>query len=182
MAAKTTIKIIAGDLLLLFDEGKFDLIMHGCNCFASMSGGIAAAIARRYPEAREADRAAAERSRRTEGGRRSLLGTYSECRLPQGIILNLYTQYYPGPDFRMEAFRSALGRVKEHFHDSRIGMPWIGCGIGGASRRAVLEAVAGELDGEDVTIVELEARIQSLLKAAVTVPLHRAIRPVFNRL
>lgn len=178
----SSIKIMAGDLLLLFDGGRFDAIMHGCNCFASMSGGVAASIARRYPQAREADKAAVERVRRSGAGRRRLLGTYSECALPQGTILNLYTQYYPGPDFRMEAFRSSLRHVKEKLHGARFGMPWIGCGIG-ASRPAVLEAVSGELEGEDVTIVELEARIQSLLKAAaVTAPLYRAVRPVFNRL
>lgn len=178
----STIKIMAGDLLLLFDGGRFDALMHGCNCFASMSGGIAAAIARRYPQAREADKAAVERVRQSGAGRRSLLGTYSECVLPQGTILNLYTQYYPGPDFRMEAFRSALRLVKEKNHGIRFGMPWIGCGIGGASRPAVLEAVAGEMEGEDVTIVELEARIQSLIKAAAKTPLHRVERPVFSRL
>ncbi len=174
-----TVKIISGDLLLLFDGGKFDVIMHGCNCFASMSGGIAHAIARRYPEAREADRAALDAVRRAGEGRKSLLGTYSEATLEQGTILNLYTQYYPGPDFRMSAFRTALRLVRANFHGTRMGLPWIGCGIGGAGRQEVLEAVSAELEGEDVTIVELEARVKSLLKVAASSPLHR---PAFNKL
>lgn len=179
---RAPVKIIPGDLLQLFDGGKFDLIMHGCNCFASMSGGIARVIAQRYPEAKEADREALARLRAEGRPRRDLLGTYSACDLPQGHLLNLYTQYYPGPDFRAEAFRRALRCVRREWAGCRMGMPWIGCGIGGASRSAVYAIVDDELGGEDVTIVELEARIKSLLEARVVSPLHRAIRPVFNRL
>lgn len=179
---RAPVKIISGDLLQLFDGGKFDLIMHGCNCFASMSGGIARAIAQRYPEAKEADREALARLRTEGRPRRELLGTFSACCLQQGRILNLYTQYYPGPDFRAGAFRDALRRVKKEFSGGRLGLPWIGCGIGGASRSAVYAIVDDELGGEDVTIVELEARIKSLLETSVVSPLHRAIRPVFNRL
>lgn len=179
---RTPVKIISGDLLQLFDGGKFDLIMHGCNCFASMSGGIARAIAQRYPLAKEADKEAVARLRAEGRSRSELLGTFSACALPQGRILNLYTQYYPGPDFRDEAFREALRLVKKEFSGCRMGLPWIGCGIGGARRSTVYALVEDELGGQDVTIVELEARIKSLLEASVVSPLHRAVRPVFNRL
>lgn len=32
-------KYIIGDLLKLADDGQFDVIVHGCNCFNTMGAG-----------------------------------------------------------------------------------------------------------------------------------------------
>ena len=39
-------EVIKGDLVALAKEGCFDMIVHGANCWNSMSGGIAATIAK----------------------------------------------------------------------------------------------------------------------------------------
>jgi O-acetyl-ADP-ribose deacetylase (regulator of RNase III) len=44
-------KVTEGDLIKKAKEGEFDLIVHGCNCFCTMGGGIAKGIKREFPEA-----------------------------------------------------------------------------------------------------------------------------------
>lgn len=44
------VKIIKGDIFDAFDNGKFDIIGHGCNCMNFMGAGIAATISKRYPK------------------------------------------------------------------------------------------------------------------------------------
>ena len=43
---------IKGDLIDLAIEGKFDLIVHGCNCFNTMGKGIAKSIRQNFPARR----------------------------------------------------------------------------------------------------------------------------------
>ncbi len=44
-------KIIKGDLIKLALDGKFDVIIHGCNCYCTMGAGFAKAIQAEFPEA-----------------------------------------------------------------------------------------------------------------------------------
>jgi O-acetyl-ADP-ribose deacetylase (regulator of RNase III) len=46
---------LSGDLLQLAIDGKFDAIIHGCNCQCQMGKGIALSIKRQFPEACAAD-------------------------------------------------------------------------------------------------------------------------------
>ena len=48
-------KIIQGDLVAMAQQGQFDVIVHGCNCFCAMGAGIAKSIRRAFPQAYEAD-------------------------------------------------------------------------------------------------------------------------------
>ena len=48
-------KVIQGDLIQLALEGRFDAIIHGCNCQCVMGAGIAKSIRVNFPEAYEAD-------------------------------------------------------------------------------------------------------------------------------
>lgn len=50
------LKRARGDLVQMADQGQFDCIVHGCNCFRTMGAGIARQIAQKWPEAAEADR------------------------------------------------------------------------------------------------------------------------------
>ena len=56
-----------GDLLALARAGRFDVIVHGCNCFCAMGGGIARAIREEFPEAYAADLATLRGSRGRAG-------------------------------------------------------------------------------------------------------------------
>ena len=81
---------IHGNLLTLAKEGRFDLIVHGCNCLCAMGKGIALDIKNQFPEAYAADRA-------TVRGDRTKLGTYSKALIERPnvafTIVNAYTQF-----------------------------------------------------------------------------------------
>lgn len=145
-------KVVEGDLLALADAGQFDLIIHGANCFHAMGSGIAAQIAKRWPEVRAVDR-------RTVYASAVKLGGYSlaDVRRSDGgqlWVVNAYTQFRPGPDARLEAIEDALNEVANDFgRGVRIGYPMIGCGIGGLSWEDVAPIFDSAFLGRDHTLV-----------------------------
>lgn len=46
---------VKGDLLAMGKNNELDIIVHGCNCFCAMGGGIAYQIQDQFPDARLAD-------------------------------------------------------------------------------------------------------------------------------
>jgi O-acetyl-ADP-ribose deacetylase (regulator of RNase III) len=84
------VKVVQGDLLRLALEGRFDMIVHGCNCFCTMGKGIALAIKQQFPEAYDADL-------RTAKGDRAKLGTITTAEIERPparfTVVNAYTQY-----------------------------------------------------------------------------------------
>lgn len=150
-------KIVTGDLLELTDKGCFDVIAHGCNCFNSMSGGIARQIAIKWPQAQMADNV-------TTSGSINKLGTisFSKTRV-FGIgdtldcdILNLYTQITPGKDLSLTALRMCLEKISILYRGQRIGLPKIGSGIAGGDWKQIQKIIEEVLDPNcNVTIVEL---------------------------
>ena len=58
---------LTGDLLTLALEGRFDVIVHGCNCHCQFGRGIAATIKSKFPEAYEADLRTPKSDRRKLG-------------------------------------------------------------------------------------------------------------------
>jgi len=85
------VKLIKGDLLQLADEGNFDAIAHGCNCYCVMGIGLAKQIKKKYPEAYAADL-------KTTPGDRSKLGNYTYASYNDNsfTVFNAYTQYRYG--------------------------------------------------------------------------------------
>ena len=47
--------VITGDLLRFALDGRFDVIVHGCNCQCARGKGIALSIKQQFPEAYAAD-------------------------------------------------------------------------------------------------------------------------------
>lgn len=150
------IKIIKGDLIHLFKRGDFDAIGHGCNCFKTLSdgtsGGIGATISDNFQTARLADED-------TKHGDPRKLGTYSigfskVGGNKLGLILNCYTQYYPGKNISYVALRNSFRLINKNFKGKRIGLPWIGCGIAGGDKILVFTYIKELLCDVDVTIVE----------------------------
>ncbi len=150
-------RTIEGDLLTLADEGAFDVIAHGCNCFCNMGKGIALQIRKRYPAAFAADRA-------TEKGSRAKLGTCSfatvDGKTRPFVIVNAYTQFHwtgtrPLADY--DAIRSCLRWLAQTYGGRRIGIPRIGAGLAGGDWALIRELITAELGSTDVTVVELKA-------------------------
>lgn len=120
------IKYVTGDVFT--QESK--VIAHGCNCRGVMGAGIAAQVARRWPdlEARYRQACAA--------GHFQLGGGLPYETADGWLVYNLATQYFPGADARRWAIASAIGGMISHAIGkgvTAIGMPQIGCGIGGLS-------------------------------------------------
>jgi len=145
-------KTIKGNLLDYAEAGYLDAIVHGCNCFHAMGGGIAAQIAQRFPEAVEADY-------RTERGDSEKLGTISVARHGELTIVNGYTQYMYSSGQREVSYVAVLGvmrEVKRRFGDLRIGYPKIGAGLAGGDWEIIAPIIECELTGCDHTLFVLE--------------------------
>ena len=147
-------KTVKGDLIELAKQGDFDVIIHGCNCFCSMSGGIARTIKQEFPAAFAADL-------KTTPGDKEKLGSYTSAKVKSRkgdlIIINAYTQYdYKGvgtlADY--EAVKSVFRQIKTDFAGLRIGYPAIGAGLARGDWDIISIIIKAELQGEDHTFVE----------------------------
>lgn len=146
------VKEITGDLFEEFSFGRVHSIVHGANCFHLMGAGIAADIARNYPKAFKADM-------ETPCGSYQKLGTYSKYEMPNGqMVINMYTQFEPGPNFEYLALIKGLKKLNEEFKNSDIvfGFPEIGCGIGGGRWPYVLDIFHKYAKDINVTIVHYD--------------------------
>jgi O-acetyl-ADP-ribose deacetylase (regulator of RNase III) len=146
--------VIHGDLLRLACDGRFDVIVHGCNCQCAMGKGIALSIKQQFPEAYQADLA-------TPKGDRRKLGTFSfaEVERPPArfTVVNAYTQYdYRGDGVLADydAIRSAFARIRRQFPGRRIGYPKIGAGLARGDWDVIAAIIDEELAAEDHTLVE----------------------------
>ena len=145
---------ISGDLIALADEGRFDLIVHGCNCFQQMGKGIAKDIKKRWPESFEADKAY------RDAGDRSKLGTWSTAYVKtrvntELIIINAYTQYtyWDTSDMlSMDAVSRVFDRLSYEYGHLNIGIPKIGAGLAMGNWKEI-ESVINDFSFRDLTCV-----------------------------
>jgi O-acetyl-ADP-ribose deacetylase (regulator of RNase III) len=157
-------KTIKGNLITLAEQGEFDVIVSGCNCFHAMGGGIAKQLAEKYPQVEEADK-------QTKFGDRKKLGSYSvataEVNDTLFVILNAYTQYKwsSGSDvFEYDAFQKFLNKIYLYIQTYKaggklsIGFPMIGAGLAGGDwsriSKMIEEFSERVKDFADVTVVE----------------------------
>jgi O-acetyl-ADP-ribose deacetylase (regulator of RNase III) len=149
-------KKIHGNLIDLAEQGKFDVIIQGCNCWNVQSAGLAKEIKKRYPQAYEADL-------QTRKGDVSKLGTYSHSLVISNVnsdieftIINAYTQYkYWGssPNINYKAVQSVMKLIKKDFSGKKIGYPLIGAGLAGGNWTILENIINSELQGENHTLV-----------------------------
>jgi len=154
-------KVIKGDLLKLADEGKFDVIVHGCNCFNNFGAGIAWIIAQKYIPAWKADQD-------TLKGDIGKLGTYTKATIltktnPVKVfnIINAYTQYGCNISinedlFEYDSFETILHKLAQEYPNSNFGFPKIGCGLAGGNEEKIMNMIddfSKNVNG-DVTVVE----------------------------
>lgn len=150
-------RTVTGDLIALAKAGRFDVIAHGCNCFHTMGGGLAAQIRRHFPEAQAADLA-------TPYADPAKLGTCSVAEVTTAsgrlVVVNAYTQFNPsmggGVDVDYAAVRRAMAWIATTFADRRIGLPQIGAGLAGGDWPTIEAIISETLAGRDVTIVEFK--------------------------
>jgi len=147
-------KIITGDLLMLAKQGKFDVIVHGCNYHCTMGAGIAKSIKQQFPEAYAADC-------QTEKGSKAKMGTYSKAKIEQVTVINAYTQFNwrgKGCLVDYEAVRQVFRAIKKDFSGKKIGYPLIGAGLAGGDWEIIAKIIDEELAGENHTLVKFTGR------------------------
>ena len=145
---------LKGDLIQLALSGKFDVIIHGCNCFCTMGAGIAKQICENFPDAYQADF-------ETESGDKNKLGKYSKAIVQINgtplTIINGYTQYhYSGAKILADydAIARLFARIKRDFSGKKIGYPLIGAGLAGGDWERIRDIIDHTLAGENHTLVE----------------------------
>lgn len=144
---------VDGDLIQLAKSGTFEVIVHGCNCFCEMNGGIAKSIQKQFPEAYQADLA-------TKCGSRQKLGSFSIARVQrnnnQFVIVNAYTQYHwkgAGILADYDAIRKVFAALKSEFSGCKIGYPKIGAGLARGDWSKIAAIIDEQLHGEHHTLV-----------------------------
>lgn len=154
---------VKGNILDLAEEGLFDVIVHGCNCFNTMGAGLALEIKNRYPNVAAADN-------ETLRGDYLKLGNWTSGTSGWNntdsnfLIINAYTQYTMSKDndvFEYTAFQLILQKLLAQYGKRRIGLPYIGMGLAGGNKDIIIpmieqfaERVAAK--GGSVTLVEFK--------------------------
>lgn len=140
------------NLIEMAKAGQFEIIAHGCNCFNCMGAGIAKSIRENFPEAFQVDQ-------KTHHGSYNKLGTLSIAKSENGVyIANLYTQFTPGKSADISAIDICLNKLQyiaSTWGLQEIGLPLIGCGIGGLNWKDVRPLVKKYLGKFNTTVVIL---------------------------
>ena len=147
---------IKGDLIKLAKEGKFNVIVHGANCFNTMGAGIAKQIKEHFPQAWEEDQKTLKADIRK-------LGNFSAVSIGYdwGVlhVVNAYTQYHYSvkeKPFDYEAFTIVLRKINKIFKGMKIGIPQIGAGLAGGDWNKIKKIIKNELTDVKPIIVYYE--------------------------
>ena len=154
------VKNIDGNIITLGKEGKFDVIVHGCNCFCRMGSGLAPQMA----EAFGCDTFPMEHSKYK--GDINKLGCIDykliEIRPYTYLkVVNAYTQYRYGKNHHdgvskpvdYDAIRLCMRKMNHEFKGQRIGLPKIGAGLAGGDWSKILGIIEEEMVDCRVTII-----------------------------
>ena len=147
-------EIVKGDLLQMFNCKRFDIILHGCNCKHVMGVGLALTLQKEYPAILEHDKL----NKRNPGD-------ILPVNTVNGVIVNCYTQIYPGfskgynNDTSMDRYRyikECLMKVDSKYKGKRIGVPYIGGKYGGLLKSRIKEIIRESFINNQVTLVEYD--------------------------
>lgn len=167
-----------GDLLQEVEQGRYDAILHCCNCFNTLARGTARGIAQSigelWPLARSLDS-------ETLVGDISKLGTFTQGVLPNGTMLfNVYGQYGYGRGgpraddvlagiyrtwseqlwfdanachVHYDSVRKAFKLINDTYPSMCIGMPAFGAGLAYGDLDIIRQIVKETLTDHDVHLV-----------------------------
>lgn len=151
---------IKGDLIELAKEGQFDVIAHGCNCFNAQKSGIAKQMAAEFHTDDPAKYKFESKSMfgdiRKLGNIESNVVYVGEGNMKKLSVVNCYTQFTFSRNEVVadyEAIALCMKKLANLFAGKAIGLPKIGCGLGGGDWRIVSNIIERELSNCDVTIV-----------------------------
>lgn len=143
---------VKGNVLTAFASDKFDMLIHGCNCFNTMGKGIAKSISNIYPEVLIADN-------ETIKGDKTKLGKYTHVLTRDGVIVNAYTQYDYWTKNKVlcdyDAVRSVFRDINTKFIGRNICIPLIGCGLAHGDWKVVSKIIEEETTNNKITLYYL---------------------------
>lgn len=145
-----------GNIFDFIYEGRYDVVLQGCNCFCKMDDGIALQFAQHFPEVLLADINTVYKDE-------NKLGTFVEVNIERFDkkfkIFNCYTQYaYAGYDievfdyFDYQSFETILEQISKFDKSIKIGMPLIGSGHAGGDVERILSLIEKYLSKHNVEI------------------------------
>lgn len=148
-------KEVEGDLFQLAEMGHFHVVAHQTNCFCLQGAGISGQFALKFdtdnPDIFLLERAFTRGDINKLGQIQYLYNDLLIDKVPS--IVNMYGQYRPGANTDYVALRLCLKKLNYIFKGKKIGLPQIGCGIGGGSWDEVSKIIKEELIDCDVTVV-----------------------------
>jgi len=159
-------KEIEGNLITLTNQGEFDVIGHGCNCFCIMGAGLAPQMDEAFGCGVYTSEAIIYRGDKGKlghiEGQLKIINIGNDKFKPV-YVFNMYTQYHPGKHADLNAIRSCMKELNSILLDDynnekglgykrqfKIGLPQIGCGIGGLQWEDVKKVIQEELVTWDV--------------------------------
>lgn len=149
--SKKKVNVIKGDLIKLANNGNFDAIMHGCNCFSTMGAGIALQMKLAY----SANTLPLEIQPIAHPVLKLGNIDYKQVEIESGefTLINAYTQYH---SFDYAAFEIICQKVNKVFNGKHIGIPMIGAGIGGGDWKWIKSVIEHYCTDVKVTVVEYQ--------------------------
>ena len=144
------LRFVKWDLIEAALDGHVDTIIHQCNCFHKMYRGFAAQVVDSFPLVKQVDLA-------TEYADRSKMGTYSMVKQRNVTIFNVYAQFRTGGrnvnnteyDMLAKGLKSVGDFLRSNNPSAKIGMPRVGCHLGGSrwlDVRPIIERTLHDLD------------------------------------
>lgn len=166
---ENNIKYIDGDLIKLAQNGHFDVIVHGCNCFCTQGAGIAKQMAK-YFQTNDSSKYNLESE--SDKGNHDKLGniqSYSwyveqeNGKKRRLDVVNAYTQYHYGKKFGVpfdyDAFALICKKLNQRYKENKyykartIGMPKIGAGLAGGDWDRIEKIIEDNMKDVNVVVV-----------------------------
>lgn len=164
-----SIQILKGNLITRAQEGEFDVIGHGCNCFCTMGSGIAPQMHKAFqcnnPEIFPLENVKYKGDIRKLGQieARTRPRKFWDEQSGELIVVNMYTQfhyYHPskyGHPLDDDAIRLCFRKMGHLYPNKVVAFPgMIGCGLAGGESKEILEMIEDEMPRCDVRIVFLD--------------------------
>lgn len=148
-----TFEIVQGDL---FDpDFEFDALAQGVNTYGVMGSGIALDFKHRWPEMYEDYHKKCITNRSILPG---LLHIWDES---EPVIYNLFSQTHPDRDGDYGLLEKSVWLMRQaaEHSDGRVwtvGLPWIGCGVGGLKKHNVEYILRHHLTASPVEFLLVE--------------------------
>lgn len=142
----------------ILKTAKADVIIHGCNCFTNMGGGVARAMSDKWPQLLEVDKL-------TKKGDKTKLGSFTKADIvldngKQATVLNLYSQFEPsGTDELLadyEAIRKGLKEINKQYKGKNIIFPKIGAESANGDWFTISNIIRTELKNCKLMLVDFQ--------------------------